>query len=98
MMSSRAKCLLCYGFKLRAHGAGLPPEETLIISVYSHSERKTKREVRIGRHSIEVLAKWLLDCLFLLDLLMKRKEADITDALRTRRELMREYEYIPDVD
>jgi hypothetical protein len=66
--------------------------------VYSHSEQKMKRELGIGQHSIEVLAKWLLDCLLLLDLLRKRKEADITDALRTRRKLMREYEYIPDVD
>lgn len=87
-----------YSFSLRGHGVGFPPEETLIVSVYHHSGRKMEREIGIGQQGIDEFADWLLDCLVLLDWLRKKKEADLTDALRTRRELMRKSEYIPNED
>jgi hypothetical protein len=77
-------------FKLRAYGMGMP-SEILTISVRSVSKRKMK-QVSIDRGGVKKLGKWLLDCLFLLDWLRKRKEANIADALTTRRKIIRHRE------
>jgi hypothetical protein len=85
-------------FKLHAYGNDMQ-SEFLTISLHSDSERKME-EVCIERNDIELVANWLIDCLFLLDWLRKRKEVEITDALRTRRTLMLRYEhkFVPGVD
>jgi hypothetical protein len=85
--SWRDKCK----FKLHAYGAGEPPQ-VLIASVGSKSARKMET-ISIGRDGIEQLAKWLVDCLFLLDWLRQRKEAEITDALRRRKQILRSQNY-----
>ena len=91
--SSHPKCK----FKLRAYGNEMV-SNLLTVSLQCKSERKME-VVCIERDDIERLAKWLIDCLFLLDWLRKKKEVEIRDALRTRRKLMSEdkYKYISDV-